>query len=82
MLVEVADEHGVSAAQIALAWLLGRPTISSVVVGARTDEQLADNLKAVDLELTDEQRARLERGQPAAAAVPVLAPGKDCAATG
>jgi aryl-alcohol dehydrogenase-like predicted oxidoreductase len=60
VLVEVADEHGVSAAQVALAWLLGRPTISSVIVGARTDEQLADNLKAAELTLADEERNRLE----------------------
>ena len=60
VLVEVAQEHGVSAAQVALAWLLGRPTISSVLVGARTDEQFSDNLKAIEIELTDEQRARLD----------------------
>ena len=60
VLVEIADGHGVSAAQVALAWLLGRPTISSVVIGARTDEQLADNLKGADLALTDEERGRLE----------------------
>jgi aryl-alcohol dehydrogenase-like predicted oxidoreductase len=60
VLVAVADEHGVSAAQIALAWLLGRPTVSSVLVGARTDEQFADNLKAIEIELTDDQRARLD----------------------
>ncbi|MGI8715992.1 MAG: aldo/keto reductase [Solirubrobacteraceae bacterium] len=60
VLVEVAEAHGVSAAQVALAWLLTRPTISSVIVGARTDEQLADNLKAADLKLSDEARRRLE----------------------
>jgi aryl-alcohol dehydrogenase-like predicted oxidoreductase len=60
VLVEIADGHGVSAAQVALAWLLGRPTISSVIIGARTDEQLADNLKAADLPLTEEERGRLE----------------------
>jgi len=60
VLVQVADGHGVSAAQVALAWLLGRPTISSIVIGARTDEQLADNLKAVELQLSDEERHRLE----------------------
>jgi aryl-alcohol dehydrogenase-like predicted oxidoreductase len=60
VLVEIADGHGVSAAQVALAWLLGRPTISSVIIGARTDEQLADNLKAADLQLTDEEHTRLE----------------------
>jgi aryl-alcohol dehydrogenase-like predicted oxidoreductase len=58
--VEIGEEHGVSAAQVALAWLLGRPGVSSVVIGARTEEQLADNLAAADLELSGEQRARLD----------------------
>jgi aryl-alcohol dehydrogenase-like predicted oxidoreductase len=61
VLVEIAEARGVSAAQVALAWLLGRPSISSVIVGARTDEQLADNLAAIELELTGEERDRLER---------------------
>jgi aryl-alcohol dehydrogenase-like predicted oxidoreductase len=60
VLVEIADGRGVSGAQVALAWLLTRPTISSVVVGARTDEQLADNLKAADLTLSHEELAKLE----------------------
>jgi aryl-alcohol dehydrogenase-like predicted oxidoreductase len=59
-LVEIAEAHAVSAAQVALAWLLGRPGVTSLIVGARTDEQLADNLAAADLALTDEQRARLD----------------------
>ncbi|MGZ4174081.1 MAG: aldo/keto reductase [Solirubrobacteraceae bacterium] len=60
-LVETADAHGVSAAQVALAWLLARPGITSVIVGARTDEQLADNLAAATLELDPAEHARLER---------------------
>ena len=60
VLVEIGDAHGVSAAQVALAWLLGRPAVTSVIVGARTDDQLADNLAAADLALTDEERARLD----------------------
>jgi aryl-alcohol dehydrogenase-like predicted oxidoreductase len=60
VLVEIADDHGVSAAQVALAWLLGRPGVASVIVGARTDEQLADNLKAAELELSEEERRRLD----------------------
>jgi aryl-alcohol dehydrogenase-like predicted oxidoreductase len=60
VLVEIAEAHDVSAAQVALAWLLTRPTVSSVIVGARTDEQLAGNLKAVDLELSDQQLSKLE----------------------
>jgi aryl-alcohol dehydrogenase-like predicted oxidoreductase len=60
VLVEIAEDREVSAAQVALAWLLQRPSISSIVVGARTDEQLADNLKSAELSLSDEERARLE----------------------
>jgi aryl-alcohol dehydrogenase-like predicted oxidoreductase len=59
-LVEIADGHDVSPAQVALAWLLGRPGVASVIVGARTDEQLADNLGAADLVLGDEERSRLD----------------------
>jgi aryl-alcohol dehydrogenase-like predicted oxidoreductase len=59
-LVEIAEEHGGSPAQVALAWLLGRPGVASVVVGARTDEQLADNLGAADRVLGDDERARLD----------------------
>ena len=60
VLVEIGEAHGVSAAQVALAWLLGRPGVTSLVVGARTEEQLADNLAAAELELTDDERARLD----------------------
>jgi aryl-alcohol dehydrogenase-like predicted oxidoreductase len=60
-LVEVAEERGVSPAQVALAWLLKRPGVTSVIVGARTDEQLADNLAAVDLKLGPDELRRLER---------------------
>ncbi len=60
VLVEIAEGRGVSAAQVALAWLLARPGITSVIVGARTDEQLADNLAAATLELTPEEHGRLE----------------------
>jgi aryl-alcohol dehydrogenase-like predicted oxidoreductase len=60
VLVEIAQNRGVSAAQVALAWVLGRPGVTSVIVGARTDEQLADNLAAASLELSAEERARLE----------------------
>jgi aryl-alcohol dehydrogenase-like predicted oxidoreductase len=60
VLVDIAAGHGVSAAQVALAWLLARPGITTVIVGARTDEQLADNLAAAGLELTADDHARLE----------------------
>ena len=60
-LVQVAEEHGRSAAEVALAWLLTRPGVATLVIGARTDEQLASNLASVDLKLTEEQVATLER---------------------
>ena len=60
VVVEVAKDRGVSPARVALAWLLDRPAVTSLVIGARTDEQLADNLGAADLSLTTEERARLE----------------------
>src|SRR3954452_24017629 len=60
-LVEVGEAHGVSAAQVTLAWLLGRPGVTSVIVGARTEAQLQDNLAAARLELSAEQAARIEQ---------------------
>lgn len=59
-LVAVGSDRGVSAAQVALAWLIGRPAVTSVIVGARTDEQLSDNLRAAELELSAEEVARLD----------------------
>jgi len=69
-LVAIAAARGVSAAQVALAWLLGRPAVSSVIIGARTEQQLEDNLKAADLTLTAAERARLD----AVSAPPLLYP--------
>jgi aryl-alcohol dehydrogenase-like predicted oxidoreductase len=59
-LVEIGEGHGVSAAQVALAWLLERPGVTSLIIGARTEEQLADNLAAAELRLGDDERARLD----------------------
>jgi aryl-alcohol dehydrogenase-like predicted oxidoreductase len=60
VLLEIADGRGVSAAQVALSWLLGRSGVASVIVGARTDEQLADNLQAAELGLSEVERGRLD----------------------
>jgi aryl-alcohol dehydrogenase-like predicted oxidoreductase len=60
-LVEIADEHKVSAAQVALAWTLGRPAVASVIIGGRSEKQLLDNLGAANLTLSAEQRARLDK---------------------
>ena len=61
VLVEIGESRGVSAAQVALAWTLGRPGITSVIIGGRTEAQFADNLKAAELKLSDEERARLDK---------------------
>ena len=61
VLMAIADARGLPPAQIALAWVLGRPGVSSVIVGARTERQLSENLAAVDLTLDDDEIARLER---------------------
>jgi aryl-alcohol dehydrogenase-like predicted oxidoreductase len=70
ILIGIAEQHGVSAAQVALAWTLGQPAVTSLIIGARTAEQLADNLAAASLRLTDEERTRLE----AASAPPLIYP--------
>ncbi len=59
-LVEIASVRGVSAAQVALAWVMSRPAVSSVIIGARTQEQLEDNLAAASLTLSAEELDRLE----------------------
>ncbi len=61
VLVDIAGQHGVSAARVALAYLLDKPAVTSVVIGARTSPQLADNLAAADLELTADDFRRLEK---------------------
>ncbi|MFC3651278.1 aldo/keto reductase [Dyella humi] len=57
---EIAKETGKSVPQIALNWLLQRPTVSTVVIGARNEEQLRQNLGAVGWNLTPEQVAKLD----------------------
>jgi aryl-alcohol dehydrogenase-like predicted oxidoreductase len=59
-MVPMAEARGVSVAQIALAWLLHRPWVTSVITGAKTIEQLHDNLASVDVELTGAEMAQLE----------------------
>ena len=51
----VAEAHGCSLGQVALAWVRQRPSVSSVVLGARTVDQLDDNLRSADVTLSDEQ---------------------------
>jgi aryl-alcohol dehydrogenase-like predicted oxidoreductase len=60
VLTGIGRAHRVSAAQVALAWLLTRTTVTSLIIGARTDKQLADNLAAADLRLDADEIAALE----------------------
>jgi aryl-alcohol dehydrogenase-like predicted oxidoreductase len=70
VLVAIGTDRGVSAAQVALAYLLTKPAVTSLVIGARTSEQLADNLAAAELELTEQERQRLDE----VSALPLLYP--------
>jgi aryl-alcohol dehydrogenase-like predicted oxidoreductase len=56
----IAQQHGVSVARVALAWLLHQPAVASVIVGAKTKEQLADNIAATDLRLSESDLKILE----------------------
>lgn len=67
----IAEAKGVSVAQIALAWLLHQPVVSSVIIGAKRQQQLDDNLAAVDIRLTEEELRQLD----AVSALPREYPG-------
>jgi aryl-alcohol dehydrogenase-like predicted oxidoreductase len=67
---EVAKETGKTVPQIALNWLLQRPTVSSVIIGARNEEQLRQNLGAVGWNLTADQVARLDAASAVTPAYP------------
>jgi aryl-alcohol dehydrogenase-like predicted oxidoreductase len=69
-LVEIGDSRGVSAAQVALAWTIGRQGVTSVIIGGRTEAQFRDNLAAAEFKLTEEERGRLDR----VSELPVLYP--------
>jgi aryl-alcohol dehydrogenase-like predicted oxidoreductase len=58
---DIATRHGVSVARIAIAWLLHRPFVTAVIVGAKTVEQLDDNLAATEISLSAEELAQLDR---------------------
>jgi diketogulonate reductase-like aldo/keto reductase len=60
VLLEIAKERNVSVAQVALNWVIAKPCVSTVLVGARNEEQLRDNLAAAMWSLTAEEVARLD----------------------
>lgn len=66
----VAAETGKTIPQVAIAWLLSRPTVSSVIIGARNESQLRDNLGAVGWSLTPDQVARLDAASAVTPAYP------------
>jgi diketogulonate reductase-like aldo/keto reductase len=70
ILIQIGEEHNVSAAEVALAWLLHRPAVASVIIGANTEDHLRTNLKAVDLRLSDSDMDRLN----AVSKLPLLYP--------
>ncbi len=69
-LVRIGDARGVSAAQVALAWVLERPGITSAVVGGENEAHFRDNIAAVDLRLTDSEREALDE----VSAIPMIYP--------
>jgi aryl-alcohol dehydrogenase-like predicted oxidoreductase len=72
----IAADRDVSMAQVALAWVVDRPQVTSVILGARTSEQLDDNLGAAGLHLSAEETARLDAASdPGAADYPYGGPG-------
>ena len=60
VMAPIAKAHGSSVARVALAWLLQRKGVMSVIIGAKTVEQLDDNLAAAELELTPEEITKLD----------------------
>lgn len=56
----IAQQKNISVAQLALAWLLHQPAVTSVIIGAKKTEQLQDNLKAIDVQLTPEEMQKLD----------------------
>lgn len=75
---QVAEGRGVSMAQVALAWVADRPMVTSVILGARSLEQLDDNLGAAGLHLSESETALLnEVSAPAVADYPYGGPGVD-----
>jgi aryl-alcohol dehydrogenase-like predicted oxidoreductase len=67
---QIAKETGKSVPQISLNWLLQRPTVSSIILGARNEEQLKQNLGAIGWNLTPEQVARLDAASAVVPAYP------------
>jgi aryl-alcohol dehydrogenase-like predicted oxidoreductase len=80
---KIAEARGVSMAQVALAWTADRPAVTSVILGARTVEQLDDNLAAAGLHLSEEETQLLdEASEPIVGDYPYGVPGRSQRARG
>ena len=77
VLEEVAQSHNATIAQAALNWLLQKPGVTSILIGARREEQLVDNLKAATWKMSTEEVARLDEVSAVPADLPVLAPAEE-----
>jgi aryl-alcohol dehydrogenase-like predicted oxidoreductase len=72
----IAAERGVNASHVALAWVAAKPAVTSVILGARTRDQLADNLASSDVALTPDEMSRLDEvSAPTFADYPYGRPG-------
>jgi aryl-alcohol dehydrogenase-like predicted oxidoreductase len=60
-MIKIGNEHDVSVARIALAWMLQKPFVTSILIGAKNNDQLLDNIAATELHLTADEMARLDK---------------------
>ncbi len=60
LMENISKNHGVSVAQVALAWMLKKEAVTSIIIGAKKQEQLVDNIAATELELTDDEMEQLD----------------------
>ncbi|MEI6899084.1 MAG: aldo/keto reductase, partial [Bacteroidota bacterium] len=60
VMVEIAGQYNVSVAQVALAWLLRKPAVTSIIIGAKRQEQLLDNIASTQLQLSEDDMRRLD----------------------
>ena len=60
VMLEIGSQHHVSAAQVALAWMLRKPAVTSIIIGAKKQDQIIDNIASTNLLLTDEEMKKLD----------------------
>jgi aryl-alcohol dehydrogenase-like predicted oxidoreductase len=60
VMCEIGERHNVSAARVALAWLLSKPYVTTIIIGAKNIDQLNDNIEATNLKLSDEELKKLD----------------------